>query len=184
MVLRFFNKKEELSASDVKKEVNSCINQVKEELEDHLDTINENTNEIQSNYNHMCEVEAKIDKLNQRIDEIQLLLKSVSKNKEFIADSNGFSKPLSVNEKELFLVLYTTENVALSYKNIAEMIGLSESTVRDLVSSIIERDIPIIKEYKHGKAFIRLDKWFREKQAKENVLKIDQTTLPRFQLVD
>jgi hypothetical protein len=184
MALRFFNKKEELSASDVKKEVNSCINQVKEELEDHLDTINENTNEIQSNYNYMCEIDAKIDKLNQRIDEIQLLLKSVSKNKEFISESSGFSQPLSVPERELFLVLYTTESVALSYKNIAERIGLSESTIRDLVFNIIERGIPIIKEYKHGKAFIKLDNEFRELQAKENVLKIDQTTLHRFQLVD
>jgi hypothetical protein len=184
MALRIFSKKEDVSAAEIKKELSSCLDQVKEELVDHLDTINENTNEIQSNYNFLCEIDAKIDKLNQRIDEIQLVLKNFSKNKEFIVENGGLSQPLSVPERELFLVLYTTENVALSYRNIAERLGFSESTIRDLVFSIIERGIPIIKEYKHGKAFIKLDNEFRELQAKENVLKIDQTTLHRFQVVD
>ncbi len=184
MAFTIFGKKKEKTLSDVQKEINSEINQTKEELEDHLEAINENTGEIQSNYNHLCEVEAKIDKLNQRIDETQLLLKNLSKSKEFVVDNPNFSHPLTVPEREIFLVLYTSESNTLSYREIAERLSFTESIVKQLVSNLIERGIPIIKEYKHGKAFIKLDKAFKELQTKENVLKIDQTTLQKFQFVD
>ena len=39
---------------------------VKEELEDHLTAINENTNEISANYEYLCEIDSKMDKLNER----------------------------------------------------------------------------------------------------------------------
>lgn len=184
MVFRLFGKKEEEIISNLKKELDSNVKQVKEELEEHLDTINNNTNEIQSNYNYLCDIDAKIDKLNQRIDKIQLLLRNLSKKKEFIVENPNFSHPLTVPERELFLVLYTTENTTLSYREIAERLGFMESIARELVFSLIERGIPIIKEYKHGKVFVKLDKGFKELQAKENILKIDQTTLQLFQLVD
>lgn len=182
MAFAIFGKKKEDIASDVKKELNSSLDMVKEELEDHLEAINENTNEIQSN-NHMQEVfGAKIDKLKQEIDEVKLKLNNISQS---TADVNrNIFQPLSVSEKELFLVLYTNEDSALSYREIAQRLGFTESVVRQLVSSLIEREIKIIKEYKYGKAFIKLDKAFKELQTKENVLKIDQTTLQKFQFVD
>ena len=38
---------------------------IKEEFDEHLGSINENTNEIQANYEYLCNTDSKIDKLNE-----------------------------------------------------------------------------------------------------------------------
>ena len=63
------------SIKDLFKFQNKLKNQVeelKEQTEDHFHSINENTNEIQSNYEFSLEVDEKINKLAERIDEISM----------------------------------------------------------------------------------------------------------------
>jgi len=50
--------------SDLKNAIKSSFFKIKEELNQHLDTINDNTKEIQINYDSITRIEAKIDKLN------------------------------------------------------------------------------------------------------------------------
>ena len=50
------------------------LSEVKDELEDHREAINENTNEVQSNYEHILRVENKIDKMQERIEEMTLMV--------------------------------------------------------------------------------------------------------------
>ena len=48
--------------------------EIKDELNDHLDAINHSTNEISSNYEYLCEIDFKINKLAERLDQLQLFL--------------------------------------------------------------------------------------------------------------
>ena len=51
---------------------------IRHEFEEHLQAINENTNEISANYEYICEIESKMDRLSERIDNIQLFLEANS----------------------------------------------------------------------------------------------------------
>lgn len=151
-----------------------ALNAVKKELKEHLQAINENTNEIQSNYEYLSKIENKINKLTERIDQIQFFLQS--KN-NFVVDriENIEIKPLTRKEQYVFLVLYALEDEkgAVSYLDITKKTGLTEPLVRDYITSIIEKGVPIIKRYINNKVYLRLDKQFKRLQAKENILCID-----------
>ena len=47
---------------------------IKQELDSYLDTINQNTNEIQSNYEFLIELDKKIENISDRLDEITMLV--------------------------------------------------------------------------------------------------------------
>ena len=57
----------------------ATFTKIKEEFEDHLDSINENTNEIHSNYEYLCELDSKIEKLNEKLEEIMMFMQHLSK---------------------------------------------------------------------------------------------------------
>jgi len=163
----FFNKKsEEL----VKRHISSGLKEIKEELDEHLTSVNQNTNEIQTNYEYLCELDSKIEKLKERIDEITMFL-GISHPKADYKIS-----PLTKNEKEVFLILYTKgeEKGYLTYKEIARSLALSEDLVMNYITNLIEKGIPIIKKYANNKVSIKLDSNFKSIQAKENIVKIDE----------
>ena len=154
------------------------VEQIKEELEDHLTAINENTNEIQSNYEYLNELDQKIDKINSRLDQIQLFLQEKSSfeiEKEPIFDI----QELSNKEKEVFLVLYTLDDQSkgTTYTEIARKLMLTETLVGNYILNMIGKGIPIIKTYIEGKAHLKLDSDFKRAQAKSNIVRIEQKTL-------
>ena len=147
---------------------------IKKQLGEHLKDINENSNEIQSNYEFLSVLESKIDKLTERVDQMQFFLQC---NSNFIADkTNSFEiSPLTRKEQYVFLVLYALddEKNAVSYADIAKKTGFTESLVRDYMTSIIAKGVPITKRYINNKAYLKLNKEFKRLQAKENILCID-----------
>jgi len=167
---RSFTKKGKNKGSLPKKGLNA----IKKQLGEHLKDINENTNEIQSNYEFLSAIENKIDKLTERVDQMQFFLQC---NSNFIADkTESFEiRPLTRKEQYVFLVLYALddEKNAISYADIAKKTGFPESLVRDYLTSIIAKGVPITKRYINNKAYLKLNKEFKRLQAKENILCID-----------
>ena len=156
----------------------AIVKEIKEELEDHLTAINENTNEIQSNYEYLNELDQKMDKFSARLDQIQLFLQEHSSftiEKEPIFEIQELTK----KEKEVFLVLYTFEEQSkgATYSEIARKLMLSETLVGNYIMNMIGKGIPIIKTFINGKAHLKIDKDFKRFQAKTNVLSIEQKTL-------
>jgi len=163
--MRLFKKREK------EKEISSSLKEAKDELDEHLMSINQNTNEIQTNYEYLCELDSKIEKLKERIDEITMFL-GLSRPKQQYKVS-----PLTKSEKEVFLVLYTKgeEKGYLTYKEIAKCLAQSENLVMNYITNLIEKGIPIIKKYANNKVYIKLDPSFKGLQAKENIVGIDET---------
>lgn len=158
--------------------LNEIFSQIKEEFEDHLTSINENTNEIQSNSQYLAELDSKIEKLNEKLDRIQFFLeKNLSYKQEKTPNFNIL--PLTKKEQEVFLVLYTLEEAkgAVSYVDIARRVALPEELVSSYITTMIEKGVPIIKKYINNKAYLKLDRSFKNIQAKENILKLNQKTL-------
>lgn len=151
---------------------------IREEIEDHLISINENTNEIEANHEFLCSLNEKIDKLSERLEKIELFLHEKARFE--IEEKQEFKvKQLSKREKEVFLMLYAMNESlgSITYLDIAKRTGLTEDLVSGYITSMIEKGIPIHKKYVNGKAHLMLNKHFRNLQAKENILQIEQKTI-------
>jgi len=151
--------------NNMDKRLREAFSGIREELEDHLTAINENTNEIQGNYEFMCQLETKIDKLTERLDELQMMLMGGPKHVNVA--------PLTMREREVFLVIYANEK--LTFGDIARKTALPENLVSAYVGNLIRKGIPLIKVINDGMEFISLDSGFRALQAKENILGINES---------
>jgi len=160
-----FKKKNDMSKlEEIESHIKGAFNSVKEEMDDHLTSINENTDELQQQKNHINELEMQFDKLQEKVDEIHMMLSKLTQNKDFT---------LTDSEKNVFMVLYSIEQTPLSYPDIAMRTGLTVLAVKAHIFSMINKGIPILERQIDAQSFFRLDKKFKELQAKENVLKID-----------
>ncbi len=149
----------------------NSFNKIKSEITDHLESINENTNEINTNSMYLTQLENMIHKLNERIDQVELKLSKLSGEK--IISAEEFKNIiLTPKEKEIFVMLYQENGDLLDYKKIARSLGYTEQIVRKHVSSLINKGIPVIKKYFDNKIYLVLDADFRNLQAKQNVLKL------------
>lgn len=173
-------KQEKLSNEkyEFKYSIKKFISSLKQELNEHLDSINENTNEIQGNYEYIKELDQKIEKLKLRLDNIELFLNEKANFTQKGQDEIRI-QPLSVNEKLVFMALYTS-NSPVSYFDISKQIGLSESLVMGYITNLIEKGVPIVKKYIGAKAQIFLEKEFKELQAKHNLANINQKQVSNF----
>ena len=151
--------------------LNVVLSQFREELDDHREAINENTTELQSNYNLIDELYQKIDKLSERMEELTLLVKGNKEQKMF-----AFS-PLNEKEKNIFSALYTSSQSgnSVSYRQISRITGIPEQLVASYISAIIEKGIPLLKQYSGGNVYLRIEDDFRQEQTKKNIVGINST---------
>ena len=155
------------------KKIRTELAEIRHEIEEHLQSINENTNEIAANYEYICEIENKLDKLSARVDQIQMHLETTPSIE--IAKRNNFDvKRLNRREQEVFLVIYTLEEEkgSLTYADIAARLDISEQLAANYVTLLIEKGVPIIKRYINSKPYLKLDPVFKTLQTKENILQL------------
>ncbi|HLC19942.1 MAG TPA: hypothetical protein VJK72_03410 [Candidatus Nanoarchaeia archaeon] len=138
------------------------LTQIREELDEYLSAINDNTSEIQANYSYTQLVDQRIDQVLARLDHIERMMGN--KRRQIV-------QPLNYEEKKVFLILYT-EEVPKSYTDLAQQSNLSEGLVIDIITSLIEKGVPILKSHFNTTAYIKMDPVFKEVQAKENVVNL------------
>ncbi len=154
--------------------IKDSINTVKDELEDHLTAINENTNEIESNYELIAELAIKLEKIEERLEQVELILHSQDIEKQKVDELNH-------KEKSVFLTIYKQENDYLTYADLAALHDVSEATIRRYVDTLIKKGVPIIKKAMGGIIHFKLNPQFREMQTKHNLVNVRPTvTLDMF----
>lgn len=186
--LNFFNRSskktiENDSFKSIKKTIFSvedntrkAFNSVKKEFEDHLDSINENTNEIQSNYESILRIESKMDKIEGMLNEVNRFIRQFkNQNVYFLDEDNQDSfniMPLTNDEKQIFKVMYEleAEGVRITYQKLAYSCGISVSIVRELISALIEKGVPVIKNFLNQKVYLNIEPTFKEIQTKKNII--------------
>ena len=142
----------------------------KEELDMHLETINQNTNDIVINYENLLALEGKVDKLTEKIDEIQAQLNPGFYNQDFSSIN------LSKREQELFIGLYTIED-RITIPELSKKTGFPPDTCEFLVKRLSSKGIPIIRQALEQKTYLSLDYRFKDLQARKNILGIDISIL-------
>ena len=154
--------------SSLRINLKDAFKSVKEEFDMHLDSINQNTNEIQSSYEYIMELDAKIEKLSDKIDELQMQV-----NPDFCQPD--FSDViLSKREQELFMNLYTVED-RISIVDLSKKNGLTPEMCDSLLRALSSKKIPIIRQLLDGKIVVSLEYNFKDLQARKNILKIDMS---------
>ena len=160
------NKRSEIKKlKDLEVGVRKSFDAVKIELEDHLESINHSTREIQSIYDYLSELDAKLEKMNERIDEIQMTV-----NPE-IEERNNIN--LTNREQEVFMVLYSEEKIIL--KEVAKKLGFTEEMVNKYIYNLISKGIPVLREYNNETVSFSIDLKFKDLQAKKNLLNINES---------
>lgn len=144
------------------------LNALREELDDHLTSINENTDEIQSNYDLLQQLNAKIEKLAERIDLLQTILTSTS-----VEPTKHFDiSPLTGKEKDIFQALYALahERETVTYEELARRCGITVPLAVSYISNLIEKGVPVWKKYVGKTVHLTLDPEFALEQAKNNTV--------------
>jgi len=136
--------------------------QIRQVLEEHLNTINDNTAEIQALFDYLRELEIKVERLSQRLDVVQLSDK---------VPAPLTLAPLNHTERNVFLILYTEEQ-PLNNCEIASRARLSASLVPECLSSLVYKGIPLQRSFVNDQLFWKLNPLFKERQAKENIINL------------
>ncbi|MDP7323439.1 MAG: hypothetical protein QF632_01610 [Candidatus Woesearchaeota archaeon] len=154
------------------------LQQIREEFDDHLEAINDNTNEIQANASYISELDAKINKLDERLEKIESFLTKEHSFKPAKLPNYNI-KNLTEKEKDIFLILYTldSQNKKATYRELQKRTGLPKTLIQGYITSLIEKGIPIHKQYLNNKVHLKLDTQFKALQAKQNLVKLEQKTL-------
>ncbi|MBI2550329.1 hypothetical protein HYV83_04080 [Candidatus Woesearchaeota archaeon] len=168
------------SANDeLKQRFEAALKGIREEFDDHRESINDNTNEIEANYELVCRLDAKVDRLQEQLEHLQLSLANVLGSPAQASAQSSIG--LDEKEKEVFLVLYTgSDEKPLTYREIAAALKESEFLVRGYITNMIEKGVPVDKKYINDTAYISLDKSFKDRQAKGNIVHLSQRTVREF----
>lgn len=145
-----------------------AVEELREELDDYREAINENTTEIQSNYALVLELDRKLERVMERLEALELSLKGRS-------DRRQERIVLSGKEKVVFRALYElgVSVPFVSYRDIAKRAGVSLSAVGSLITGLIERGVPLVKRYEGCLVFVKLEEGFRQEQAKRNLVGLE-----------
>lgn len=142
-----------------------AFKKIRQEMTEHLEAINNNTNEIQSNYEAILELQSKIEHLSERLDNLTLML-----NPHF----SQISPNLNNMERELFLILYHSDK-PLSSHDFSHKTGLPLETIEHSIESLISKGIPLIvvSDIEKSKNTYILDPIFKDLQSRKNIINID-----------
>lgn len=151
--------------------VGKAFEQVKTELSEHLDAINQNTSEFEHVYQRMDQLESMIEKLAERIDEFSLQKVETTEQERI---------QLSLREQEFFLALYTATE-SYSSTEFARYLGLTEELIHALAHKLISKGIPVLKEHDEiGRVCYLLDGHFKDLHAKKGLVQVHATVLEQF----
>tara|TARA_Y100000310_G_scaffold243444_1_gene247927 strand:- start:3280 stop:3804 length:525 start_codon:yes stop_codon:yes gene_type:complete len=136
---------------------------IKQNLSEHLSAINENTSEIQGVFDYVQEVDQKIEKVAARLDQLQL-----DQQRE---NQQPIITPLNETERKVFLALYTEEKPLNSFE-LSEKSKVPISIVRDILTMVVQKGIPVKRNFENNQTYYHIDPQFKEWQAKEGILNL------------
>ncbi|MBT7902807.1 hypothetical protein HN587_03015 [Candidatus Woesearchaeota archaeon] len=140
------------------------FSKIKEEFDDHIQSINDNTSELTVLEGNVCEVDKRLTKLEEKMDNIHMILKT-------LLSQSHLNIELNQDEQKLFLLLYTSDE-AMNRKEISTKISLEEETVSELILSMTDKGIPLHRINTTHETHFKLDEEFRLAQAREKIIKI------------
>ncbi|MBI2546752.1 hypothetical protein HYV81_06255 [Candidatus Woesearchaeota archaeon] len=150
----------------VSKEFEACFKGIREEMDDHLEAINSNTNEIMSNYEYLCQLDSRLSKVEEKLDELLLAagIHSSSKYHDFKAPR------LTKSEQELYEFLLKADK-PVACRELAFRLALTQTLLAEYLTALIEKGIPVGKRYSGSDILVSLDARFQHEMLARQQLK-------------
>ncbi len=149
-----------MQLQEMHRSIKGAFGKVKEELDNHLDTINQNSVEIQSLYEYLVALEKKMDKLSERLDTRLPMQNEI--------------EPLTSREQEIFLLIYASD-APLRTSLIASRLDLAEDSVIHYIRSMVTKGIPLVQQAAQDDVLISLEAYFKEMQARQSIVRVDKS---------
>jgi len=156
--------KEELQSIHIG--IRGAFKHIKKEFDDHLNTINQNTAEIQTVYDHLSDLDRKVEKLTERVDELEMY---VNPREEAVP-----SIDLTLREQEVFVTLYAASE-KLSLPAVGRRLGFTKEMVNKYAYSMLGKGVPVIidTQGEDEDVLLAIDPNFKTMQAKHSIINID-----------
>ncbi len=159
--------------SDLLEHIDNVAADIRGELDDHLQSINDNTEEISIQNSAICEIDNRLNKLEEKLDKVHFMFKQLL-NRSLV------SVDLSKDEQKSFLTLYTHDGF-LSVPAISKRTGMEHDSVEESLMSLMDKGVPVEREIIDMQIYFRLNKEFRLRQAKEQLITVDPEIKQQFQ---
>ena len=129
------------------------LREIRDELSEHLDALNRNTEEIQEAHEYVSELEAKLDKLAERVDALQSLL---------LAQTPA-AKPvrLTPREEEIFVILLELTDPITSVA-LGKRCGLTGDLAAQTLFCLRQKGIPVLAQMLEDDTFYEIEPHYRE----------------------
>lgn len=174
MVFGWFNSRYDAIRSELEslqEGTKHAFHHIKNEFDDHLSAINQNTSEIQSLYDFLSDLDRRLDKVQERVDELQMQVNPEMRDVPEIE--------LTLREQEVFFVLYT-ESEAVSVEEIGRRLGFTTEMVNKYVFNLVSKGVPVMRDESDESLRVSIDNRFRTLQAKQEVVSVDQGIRQQF----
>ena len=151
-----FLKKGETLSTKMQSQLKSAFNKIKQEIDDHRQSINENTNEIQTNHEYLNVIDAKVDRLSQKIEEFELLMQQITQSEslkqiasaQYTLNSHMSYPQLTEIEYNLLSLLFNaSQNDYMTYAFIAVELEITEQKAVESVNGLLAKGIPVLRRF-------------------------------------
>ncbi len=134
---------------------------LRDELDAHLDGINENTAELAAVQEYVGELDMRLEKLAERIDALQALILSQT--------TTGATRSVRLSSKEReVLQALLAEGVPRTSREIGRRIGLTADMVAQALYCMGQKGVPVLTQTVAGEGVYALDPRFRQAQQERD----------------
>jgi len=149
-------------------ELKLVFRRIKEELDDHLESINENTIEIQTQYEYLAQLANRVEKLAERVARLERVLTQP-------VEEEHVTFIFAPDEEEVFLFLLDAAKIQrlVTYDALAEKLGVRRTYAASLIARLVEKGIPIEKKLLGEQILIELDRQFAQRQIDYRVVMVE-----------
>lgn len=143
-----------------------CVESLREELDDHRESINENTTELNTVYELLNELDGRLARVQSMVEELCLVVKG---------PSSLSIAPLSSRERAVCRALYALGQTRpwVSYDELAKSSFVGKDVLAVTVAGLLSKGVPVLKKYDGNRAYVQLRQDFRQLQAKNNIIRVD-----------
>jgi hypothetical protein len=130
-----------------------ALKEVREELDEHLDALNQSTSEIASVQEYVSELDMKIEKLTERVDALQALL---------LAQTPASKNALRLNAKEQDVLRALQGNTEpLTSPEIGKLCGLTPDMTAQTLYCLKQKGVHVLAQSMNDQTYYALDVRFK-----------------------
>jgi hypothetical protein len=130
-------------------EWHNAVKEIREELDEHLECLNQNTAELAASHEYLGEIEAKLEKLTERVDALQALLLSQT-------PASKTALKLTSKEKDVLHVLQSSSE-PLSSNEIGKRAGLTQDLTAQTLFCLKQKGVHVLASTLKDETFYALD---------------------------